>query len=302
MKNLSDLIQILCLDGGAIGFLTWLVIVTVALYVLTAVNRTARMVLSQIGRILLKPTWEMGFTILFFTILCFCFRSTISDQWQYVEQVYWFPTYDSSDTSAWATERYESELKRYVSESEFTTIKAATARTAAAIGAKPIDIYEVAYSECGLNPFAANVNKLTGDTVAFGWIQFTRAGCIGLQCNAAPVNMATVKAWGKTRNVPAMMQATHDYLTGRANGQRLESAVQVYICIFAPAFCGAGENTVLYAASSSAPQNYWQNAGFDGYGLQDGKIIKSNKFIDRKITVQDLRLHLAVKKARFLKL
>jgi len=229
------------------------------------------------------------------------FRIPLMDRLQYFEQAYLKPVYLNTDTSVWTLQAYEQELKKHVGESEFEAAQQWTRKTAAAIGSTPLAIYEVAYSECGLNPFAANVNA-RGDTVAFGWIQFTPAGCIGTNVGGNQINMRQVKGWGRARNINAMMEATHSYLVGRANGTALPTSTDVYIAVFAPGMIGKGSDVVLYSARGAKPMQYWENVGLDGYGLEGGKIIHAGKYRDGKITISDMELHLALKKARFLKI
>jgi len=306
MKNLSDIIQILLLEGGFIGFMSWVVVVIIAWQVLKIV----RVVWNWIAWVMRRSVISFGYNkIQVISTVCWLiaaalflntFRRPLMDTWQYYEQTYLNPTYLNTDTSVWALQAYEQELKKHVGESEFEIVKSETRKTANAIGCKPLAIYEVAYSECGLNPFAANVNE-RGDTVAFGWIQFTSAGCIGTKFGGQDVNMRQVKSWGRTRNVAAMMEATHSYLVERKGSNLLPTAVDVYTAVFAPGMIGKPMDATLYSATGAKPANYWQNACLDGYGLEGDKIIHAEKYRDGKITINDMRLHLALKKSLFLK-
>lgn len=307
VKNLSDLFQILLLGGGFAGVLIWAILVVLVWQSV----KIGRVIFCGAVWILRKSLVSFGksngqvvstlFFLLSIGLLLNAFRAPLVDRWQYIEQSYLNPTYINSDTSVWALQVYEQKLKKHVGEIEFEIIKKETRKTAAAIGSTPLSIYEVAYSECGLNPFAANVNE-RGDTVAFGWIQFTPAGCIGTNVGSSQINMKQVKGWGRERNIGAMMEATHSYMVGRSNGIALPASTDVYIAVFAPGMIGKSSEAVLYSAKGAKPRQYWENVGLDGYGLEGDKIIHAGKYRDGKITIQDMRLHLALKKASFLKM
>lgn len=306
MKNLSDFIQILLSEGGMIGVLAWVILCLFAWQAWKLIRLTAVWSVFLMRKCLISfghSKYQVISSILFlFAAALFlnAFRRPLMDGWQYFEQSVLSPTYLNTDTSVWTLQVYEQELKRHVGESEFEIVKSETRKTAAAIGCSPLSIYEVAYSECRLDPFAANVNKL-GDTVAFGWIQFTSAGCRGTVVAGHEISMQEVKGWGRTRNVAAMMEATRSYLVGRKGANLLPDAVAVYTAVFAPAMVGLSDEAVLYSAGGAKPANYWENVGLDGYGLEGDKIIHSGKYRDGKITIQDMRLHLALKKSLFLK-
>lgn len=302
MKNASDWVQVFMTDGSAIGWLVWLLIALVIFQLGKAVWGTfwtaARFLWRHKFIILLRPSWKLLTVLAIVATIAWFNRNYLNDNWQYVEQVYLSPTYLNTDTSLWALSCYESELRRWVSEKEFEIVQRKTRETADAIGSTPLSIYEVAYSECGLNPFAANTNE-RGDTVAFGWIQFTRAGCQNIQCEGQELTMRTVKNWGRTRNVGAMMDATKSYLVDRAKGNPLPTATDVYVCVFAPGFVGQPESQVLYSASQT-PKAYRENASLDGYGVVGDKVVKLPRFVDGKITVGDMRMHLVMKRSKFL--
>jgi len=307
VKNLSDLIQVLVLSGGLFGILFWVVAIVVGWQVLKVIWVLSGWSLSTLGKVVVSfghSKAQVISTLLFILAIAITlntFRRPIMDRLQYFEQAYIKPIYFNSDTSVWTLQAYEQELKKHVGESEFETVQQWTRKTAAAIGSTPLSIYEVAYSECGLNPFAANLNE-RGDTVAFGWIQFTPAGCIGTNVGGNQISMKQVKGWGLARNISAMMEATHSYLVGRANGTALPTSTDVYLAVFAPGMLGNGSEAVLYSTKGAKPRQYWENVGLDGYGLEGDKIIHAPKYLDGKITISDMRLHLAMKKSRFLKI
>lgn len=303
MKSFSDLVQILVLNGGLVGIFVCILILILAWQALKIVRVSLGFIITTMRRLLIsfgktkRQRWNAVTLLVLGALLLNAFRGTLVDQIQYIEQAYLHPAYLNSDTSVWALQMYENELKKHVGESEFEIVRQATRKTAHAIGSNPLAIYEVAYSECGMNPFCANVNE-RGDTVAYGWIQFTRAGCHGINFAGRPVTMRTVKDWGRERNVGAMMDATHQYLTSRAAGNALPTATDVYIAVFAPGMIGKSDDAVLYSARGEKPANYFENAGLDGYGLEGEKIIHARKYRDGKITVRDMRLHLALKKSK----
>lgn len=309
MKNVSDWIQVFMIDGSAIGWIVWLLIVLVTFQAIKAlwglVSSAVRFLLRNRMVVLLKlfhrsgwPTFLTYFILVVATV-AWINRDNLNDKWQYLEQVYLVPTYANTDTSAWTLGCYESECRRWVSESEFRIIQQKMSEISAAIGCTPLSIYEVAYSECGLNPFAANVSKVTGDTVAFGWIQFTNAGCKGLEVGGSPVTMSRVKSWGRSRNVAEMMEATKAYLVDRAKGRQLPTATDIYICVFAPGFLGCPDDQALYSLATW-PKAYRENIGLDGYGIIDGKVVKLQRFMDGKITRGDMTMHLVMKRSKFL--
>lgn len=306
VKNLSDLIQVLVLSGGLFGILFWVVAIVAGWQIVKLVFLLCGWSLSTLKKVLVsfgRNKAQIFSTLLFILAIAItlnAFRRPLMDQLQYFEQAYLKPVYLNTDTSVWTIQAYEQELKKHVGEGEFETVRDWTRKTAAAVGSSPLAIYEVAYSECGLNPFAANVNE-QGDTVAFGWIQFTPAGCIGTTVGGKEINMKQVKGWGRTRNVAAMMEATHTYLVGRSRDAILPTSTDVYIAVFAPGMIGLGSDAVLYSARGAKPRQYWENVGLDGYGLEGDKIIHAAKYRDGRITVSDMALHLALKKARFLK-
>lgn len=214
-------------------------------------------------------------------------RAVISDKIQYFEQVF-SPAYVTGDTSAHATAIYEAELARRCDSYEAEVVKRRTRETAAKLGCSPLAIYEVAYSECGLNPF-----RVRDDGVAAGWIQFTRAGAAGI------TTLPEVKSACKRRDVAQMMDWTEAYLTRAAAGRALGDATGVYVAVFAPGHIGGGDERVLYEGWGNAA--YSENKIFDGYFVDSkGRIMRSRAAMDGRITIGELRLHLEAKKARLI--
>lgn len=297
-----DIAQVILTDDSLLGFLGWLLVAVMLLQVLKLASNIGS-VISWVWRnrstVLLRPSWPTFILVFAIAIFAWMFRYQLNDQIQYIEQVYLRPVYMNNDTSYWALSMYETELKRHVSESEFQLVKQETEHLAYDLQSSPLAMYEVCYSECGLDPFACNVDDRTGDTVAVGWIQFTRAGIKQVFVQGQQITWPQVKSWVKSRNLLAMMEATRSYMTGRANGRTLATSTDIYIAVFAPAFVGYGDDKTLYSISSW-PAAYYDNKGLDGYALINGKIVKGAAFMDGKITVQDMRLHLAMKKSKFL--
>jgi hypothetical protein len=197
------------------------------------------------------------------------------------------PVYMQSDTSARALMIYEAELQKHVDPYEFQIVKKYTEQTAEKLGCSPLAIYEVAFWECGLNPFIVR-----RDRVAAGWIQFTTAGLQGFG-----VSLDDVKAWCKNRDIEKIMALSEKYLVGWANGRQLKTSADVYICVFAPAKIGCSPETTLYDSGAA----YYENVGLDGYrqvNTPSGTIVtRRAKWCDGKITADDLRLALEAKKA-----
>ncbi len=302
MKKVLDFFQVMATDDSVLGLITWaflFLILFQGLKIIWYILGLVGIIWKNRHKILLKARWS---TVIFAGLLAFAawmFRYQLNDQIQYIEQVYLKPVYLNADTSYWAVSMYEEELKKHTTEAEFQITKEETAHMAFDVKSSPLAIYEVNYSECGMNPFAVNINEF-GDTVAVGWIQLTRAGIIGVHVGGKQVTWSEVKSWVPSRNIRAMMEASRQYLITRAAGRPLPTSTHVYIAVFAPSFIGYSDSQTLYSISSW-PQAYIQNKGLDGYGLIGDKIAKGRMFMDGKITVQDMRLHLALKKAKFLK-
>lgn len=214
------------------------------------------------------------------------FGPQISDLLQTFEQPVYLTTYTalSEDARAAAFERV---LQTKVSPAEFKVIQDSTAATARRIGVQPSDIYAVAWSECGLDPFCVR-----RDGVAAGWIQFTRNG---LQC--VGVDLAEVKRACARRDIVKMMDWTNRYLLTTCLGKNVKDAGGVYLAVFAPAFAGCSPETVLYQGRGNSA--YFLNSGIDGWEqLPNGQIRRLNRNIDFKITAGELFLMVEYKAAK----
>lgn len=302
MKPAIDLSQILLSLPGVFGYiacvllllLLWQVMRLAGEVVALAGNAAALIgtALRYLRSVLIRPTWPRLFGVGIIALPLSFFRLEISDALQVLEQRI-NPAFVTSDTSRHALAVYEAELSRRVDTYEAQVIRRRTEEMAAKVGSTPLAIYEVAFSECGLNPF-----EIRKDGKAAGWIQFTRSGLIGL-----PATLEQVKEMCRRRDVEGIMDLTEQYLISRAAGRPLPAAVDVYTAVFAPAFVGREEDAVMYSGWSN--DAYALNMGLDGYFTEvtaDGRqrIVRSLARCDGKITIRDLRLHLEAKKSRLL--
>lgn len=294
MKPLSDLLQILLSLPGPFGYIAALLLVLLAWQALKSIGEIlagAWWCLKWLRGRLLRLTWPRLAMYGLLALPVFFLRFTVIDQLQYLEYVF-APAYVVGDTSAHTLAIYEAELSKRCDTYEAEIVKRRTREIAAKVGTTPLSIYEVAYSECGLNPF-----QVRTDGIAAGWIQFTRAGVAGI------ATMEEVKAACQRRDIEKMMDWTEVYLARAAAGRPLGDATGVYTAVFAPGFIGAADATVLYAGFENPA--YALNDCLDGYYTKqaaDGRqqIFRSRGMCDGKITVGDLRLHLEAKKSRLL--
>ena len=295
MKPTLDLSQILLSLPGIFGYIACVLLLLLCWQVVRLAGKVATLAgtaLRYLRSVLIRPTWPRLFGIGIVALPLSFFRLEIADALQVLEQRI-NPAFVTSDTSRHALAVYEAELSRRVDTYEAQVIRRRTEEMAAKVGSTPLAIYEVAFSECGLNPF-----EIRKDGKAAGWIQFTRSGLIGL-----PATLEQVKEMCRRRDVEGIMDLTEQYLISRAAGRPLPAAVDVYTAVFAPGFIGRGEDAVMYAGWSN--DAYRLNMGFDGYfteTMPDGRqrIVRSLARCDGKITIRDLRLHLEAKKSRLL--
>lgn len=295
MKKISDIIQIMLSDQDyALRFLLCIVLVLVilqalkiareAFFLLCACVRAAR-------RLIVKMTPRRW---LLTGIVAGCFTpltpvAVVGIQW--AENNWLHPLYVTpQDTSAWALSRYEAALEKKLSPGEAETVKRRTREIAARVGSSPQAIYEVAYSECGLDPFC-----IRKDGIAAGWLQFTAVGLSGFG-----VSLDQVKAACRRRDAAFIMDLSERYLIFWAKGRPLPTSTEVYTAVFAPSHFGEPDEAVLYSGWDRP--SYLLNAGLDGHKYR----MKGNKLVwfrepDGAITINDLRLALAAKRCKFLK-
>jgi len=290
MKPVSDLIQIGLSLPSALGYLAAVVLVLTVWQGIKLARKAVFFVragLSFLFGLLIRLTPRSLAAACFIAIPVYLFRTAISDRLQYLEQIMQ-PAYVTGDTSR-ALAIYEAELQKWCDPYELQVVKDRTRAIAARVGCSPLAIYEVAYSECGLDPF-----RIRTDGVAAGWIQFTRVGLTGLG-----ETLEGVKAACKRRDVVRIMDLTDAYLVSRAKDVPLVDAAGVYTCVFAPGHVGSPDGQVLYQGWGNPA--YRMNDIFDGYYIDGrGRIIRSRAAMDGRITIGEMRLHLEAKKSRLL--
>ncbi len=292
MRKVSDILQFLLSDDSLIGYVVWVVVVVLlfqAVKLFLAGVRLIQYLWSKRGELLFIPgsTSKMAYVLTISFVLYLC-RVGLVEQIQYVEQMYIHPTYVVSDSSYWATSCYETELKKRVNQSEFETVRDSTYSLAKELGCEPLAIYEVAFSECGLNPFCVRT-----DGIAAGWIQFTSVGVRDLG-----VSLSEVKQWCQTRDTKRMMGLTGKYMRKAANGRTLRTSTDVYCAVFAPGKIGHGEDQALYSGWGNP--EYFLNKGLDGYQIRGEKVLFLSSKRDGVLTKNDLTGALAYKKAGLL--
>jgi len=307
LKLICDLAQIL-LDSGPLGALA------LALLLLQT-GKVLRLAWAEARRWVLRCWgWEWRFArnvlltgglFLLFT----SFAPQISDRIQWVEQTIISPVQFAemeADTSSAAAEAYTRKLQRSLGPADYALFLRRTAEIAAKCGSTPLSFYEVYESECSCNPFGVNDRDIFDkhgrfagkDTVAAGPIQFTAVGVSGLVMDGEPVTMRKVKDAVISRRLGWLMDLQEMYMARAAGGRPLPRPCDVYTAVFMPSFVGGSMETVLASKWGDKPQHYWQNIGLDGWQLSpSGKVLHLDSARDGKITIQDLALCLAAKKA-----
>ena len=207
MKPLSDAIQtLISVPDPYVAFAGCVVVVVALLQCLKFARVAIRGLWWCVGMVrkaLLRLTWRTAVVVALLSVGLMSFRFQVHDALQLLERNYLDPTYISpSDTSAFALSCYENALSRNLSETEAQIVKQRTRQLAARIGSTPLAIYEVAWSECGLNPFT-----IRKDGLAAGWIQFTTAGLDGLG-----YSLDQVKAACQRRDIGLIMDLTDAYI------------------------------------------------------------------------------------------
>jgi len=293
MKKLIDLIQVVLLDGGMIGLLGWTAVVWL-FFQAHRILRLCFMVIQWAWRhrsslIFCIRSWTMLIGLALLAVPLFLFRRVIVNEIQYIEEAYISPTYATNDSSSFAVWVYEQELRKHTSDAEFQTVRDSTIQLSRQIGCSMLDIYEVAYSECGMNPFC-----IRDDGVAAGWIQFTTIGLQGLG-----VTLEQVKAMCGQRDVVGIMTLTGKYMRRAAKGLALFNSTEVYTAVFAPGKIQVPENATLYEGWKN-PAYYLNAPALDGYFFSGEKVLFLPSKRDGRITKLDMKASLAYKKSRLL--
>lgn len=281
MKNLSDLLQIVLTYPGGFGFLLRLLGVAALLLVASTGGKVVAALWA------LRP--RIGFGFFFGGALILLFVQVAGRQVADLMQLLLEPPVYAEQYEALSEDAkeaaFERVLQQQVSPAEFAVVRDMTRATAQKLGVQPSDVYAVAAAECGLNPFARNIKN--GRTVAAGWIQFTATGC---QHVAGLQHDQVLQACDR-RDVAAMLAWSEQYLLATSAGRPLRGALDVYLCVFAPALVGAPDSRVLYEGYSNPA--YYQNVGMDGWVRRaDGRIVRLIGQCDGKITVGELNLRL----------
>lgn len=291
MKKVTDILQIALTMPDAFGYLASVLIVLSTLQVCKLFTITATTAIRAIRiarRGIIRLTWWRMAAAALVALPLYAFRYQAADTLQIIEQTLQ-PAYVTADTSRHALAIYEAQLARRVDAYELEIVKQRTRDIAQKLSSTPLAIYEVAHSECGLDPF-----RIRDDGIAAGWIQFTRAGLQGI------ATLEQVKAACRARDIAAMMNWTEQYLTTRAAGKPLPDAAAVYVAVFAPGHIGAPDAQVLYSGYTNP--EYYLNSIFDGYYTTSaGQIFRTRAAQDGKITIKELRLHLEAKKSALIR-
>jgi hypothetical protein len=220
----------------------------------------------------------LGYTVSFF-------RAEISDFVQRFETPIYSGQYDglSSDNISEAFERRIMDLNpAYIS----NEVIKRTRLLAAELQIPAHYIYQTALSECSLKPLT-----IRRDGIAAGWIQFTTIGLSGITSES----LADVKQYCKNGQISQIMDLTDKYVRYHTKGKKIERAVDFYLVVFSPANLGRGNDAVLYEGANNPA--YYLNGIFDGYTQKaDGRIVRSRKNIDYRITVGELALCIEAKK------
>lgn len=292
MKPLFDLLQI-ALQTPGLGLLVSFVLVVAVLQAWKLIG-----VLFSVCIAVLKQSKKVVFRfwgvkraawLLVLATLVYMFGYQISCALQYLEEAYISPTYIVADSSAWAMQCYESEIKKHTTPAQFQVVRDSTYVLAAELGCDPLSIYEVAQSECGMNPFCIRT-----DGIAAGWIQFTTNGL-----GDFGVPLSTVKQWCQSGDAVALMALTGKYMRHWANGRKLQTSGDIYCTVFAPGCLHYSDEQALYAGWSNPA--YYMNKGLDGFVIAGDKALYLPYTRDGKLTKKDLTAALAYKKAGLLR-
>jgi len=288
MKPTIDTIQILLQTPG-LQYPATVVLIWLLLSVIKTIFAVIRQTRIIAGAMFYKITLWRLVVIIFISIFVVQNVEYLTDALQYAEtrtagiQAGQYAGYSSDHLTA----IYEEELKKHTDPYEFKVIKDSVTSWVLEFGCDSSAIYECAYPECGLDPFA--IHK---DGCAAGFIQFTISGL-----NGSGKSLDYVKQVCKDRNIIEMMRLTGWYFRDRAKGRKLQKGIDIYLLVFCPKFVGCQPEQVLYNSGSS----YSMNRNLDGWGIENGKIVRSPQYINGDITANELNLWLESKKGKLIK-
>lgn len=292
MKKVFDIIQILLTELGPFSFLVSVFLIWVAIQsgkILSFVLGALAKAFKAVGPVVYNPfTIKNGLVLALLGGLVYMNGQRVSNLLQYIEQSYLEPTYVNSEQSFFVEGKFEETIKRYTNEAQFLIIRDSTRALAKEIGCQPQDIYLVAYSECGLDPF-----KVRTDGIAAGWIQFTRVGLNGLGRSLEEVKQSCA-----AKDATELMRLTGAYIRRAAKGRTIGSATDFYCAVFAPGKLSASMDGVLYSGFNNP--EYYLNAGLDGYFVENEKVLHLPRLKDGKLTKRDLMAALEYKKSKLL--
>ena len=216
------------------------------------------------------------------------FADQLADWLQTFEPPVYESTFKDADEETKCA-AFERVLNKYVTPEDFKLIQRATRETAYTLHCKPSDIYAVALSECGLNPY-----RVRADKIAAGWIQFTQVGMGYVP--GVKYEQVLNACW--SQDADKIMDWTRTYLLNTQKGRQITGPGDLYLCVFAPEIKVQDEKTVLFSGANNPA--YYLNAGIDGW-IKDGeRISRKRTAIDYKITVGELRLMVEYKAAKIL--
>lgn len=270
-------------------------------FALMQVWKVGRFGIAAVLSFVLRASLGNLFKASFLAGVLLLFSRPIHDALQYAEQMYLNPIRINMapDTVGGAIRvAYERELYKNTNPEEYKFVVEQTALMAVKYGTSSLEIYRVALSECGMNPFAFNVDRQTGRIQAAGWIQFTPGGLESVLLDGRKIAFQDVVSACYKRDIRFIMALTDAYFAACLNGRKMPRAVDVYCVVFCPSYIGHGAETVVYQGWSNPA--YYKNAGFDGYRLVDGKAVRMDSWKDGRITLREIELHLLRKEKIFL--
>jgi len=300
MKQAFDFVQVMFgISDPSIRFIGIALVFLAVWILLKTVSAAAEWIWKALKKCLPAPSIINAFLLVAMTFVGWINSQAIHDGTQFIEQ-YWFdPVYIWQSSLADPDIReamYEIKFKQNFRADEgwkFNVLKKRTKALADSIGTTTLAIYEMADLECHGDPF-----NIRSDQVAAGWIQFTDAGCKGLNFTKLQVIDAC-----KKRDINFIMDATDAYMIRKfrrlKKGTTLADGIDLYLAVFAPAFIGKGPEVVVYQGYDNPA--YYKNSGLDGWYLLGNKIMQSDSRKDGKICVGEIFLALENRKAKMVR-